>query len=211
MAEAAIPPGVVTETGELGAPTGTIAVICVGETTVKDVAFKPPNCTCVVPIKPVPVIVIIDPAAAIMGEIAVTVGGAKNEYTPSTAVPPGVVTLTLPVAPPAATTAVICVADTNANDAAGTPPKLTPVTPVKFVPLIVIVAPANEPVGVKFVMVGGAWLMVMLKGAALNVPAPLLACTVIGPNVPPTLGVPAISPVAAFSVKPIGSVPATTL
>lgn len=54
-------------------------------------------------------------------------------------------------------------------------------------------------------------MIVMLNGAALNVPAPLLACTVIGPNVPPALGVPAISPVAAFSVKPVGSVPAITL
>ena len=48
--------------------------------------------------------------------------------------PPGVVTETLPVVP-AATTAVILVPDTIANDAAAVPPKLTAVVPVKFVPL----------------------------------------------------------------------------
>ena len=50
-----------------------------------------------------------------------------------------------------------CVDETNTNPVAATPPTVTPVAPVKFVPAIVIcVAPANGPVfGVTEVIVGG--------------------------------------------------------
>ena len=56
------------------------------------------------------------------------------------AAPPGVVTDTLPVVP-AATTAVTLVGETTVNDVAAVPPKLTAVAPVRFVPVIVTVAP----------------------------------------------------------------------
>jgi hypothetical protein len=69
------------------------------------------------------------------------------------AVPPGVVMLILPVAPEP-TTAVIAVADTTLNEAAGVPPKLTDVVPVKFVPDIVTVAPVPAVAGVKELIVG---------------------------------------------------------
>lgn len=51
-----VPAGVVTETTPVVAWSGTVAVICVAETTVK-VALTPPNVTAVAPVKSVPVIV----------------------------------------------------------------------------------------------------------------------------------------------------------
>ena len=69
-------------------------------------------------------------------------------------VPPGVVTLTSPLAP-APTTAVMVVAFTVINEAAATPPKLTAVAPVKLVPLIVTIVPVGPFGGVKDVIAGG--------------------------------------------------------
>ena len=60
-------------------------------------------------------------------------------------------------------TAVMLVALTTVNDAALFPPKLTDVAPVKFVPVMVMVDPANTgPAGVNEVMVGTAVSVVML-------------------------------------------------
>jgi hypothetical protein len=68
------------------------------------------------------------------------------------AVPPGVITLTVPDAA-VPTTAVIVVGDTTLNEDAGTPPKLTVVVPKKLVPVMVTVAPAPVVEGVKELMV----------------------------------------------------------
>ncbi len=57
----------------------------------------------------------------------------------SVAVPPGVVTLTLPEVPDAPGVAVIDVALTTVNEVAAVPPKLTAVAPVKLVPVMVTV------------------------------------------------------------------------
>ena len=81
--------------------------------------------------------------------------GAGIKVNPaSTAVPPGVVTLTFPEAP-AASTAVMLVAETTLKEVAAVPPKLTAVAPVKFVPVKVTVAPLAALVGVNEVIVGG--------------------------------------------------------
>jgi hypothetical protein len=149
-----IPPGVVTETLPL-APAATTAVMDVAETTVKLAAAVPPKLTAVAPVKFVPVIVTVTPLAALVGAKLVTVGAGINVKPARVAVPPGVVTETLPDAPPAATTAVMDVAETTVKLAAAVPPKLTAVAPVKFVPVIVTVVPAPALVGVKLVMVGG--------------------------------------------------------
>jgi hypothetical protein len=69
------------------------------------------------------------------------------------AVPPGVVTLTLPEAP-APTTAVMLVAETTVKDVAAVPPKLTEVAAVKLMPVTVTVAPAAPEVGAKEVIAG---------------------------------------------------------
>ena len=65
--------------------------------------------------------------------------------------PPGVVTDTFPEAP-LPTTAVIVVELTTVKEDAGTPPKLTAVTPVKFPPEMVMVAPLPDVTGEKEVI-----------------------------------------------------------
>jgi hypothetical protein len=70
------------------------------------------------------------------------------------AVPPGVIIEIVPVAEPAAGTAVIVVAFVTLNEAAATPLKLTAVAPVRLVPVMVTVAPAQTDVGLKLVIVG---------------------------------------------------------
>ena len=69
-------------------------------------------------------------------------------------VPPGVVTLIKPE-PLEGTTAVIVVGEIVLNELAGTPAKLTAVTPLKLVPVIVTVTPAAADVGTKPVIAGG--------------------------------------------------------
>ena len=72
------------------------------------------------------------------------------------AVPPAVVTVTLPAVRPDGVTAVIEVADTTVYDVAAVPLNATALAPVKFVPVIVTVCPPAEhrAVGIKEVMVG---------------------------------------------------------
>ena len=69
------------------------------------------------------------------------------------AVPPGVVTLTEPDAP-LPTTAVMVAESTTVKVAAGTPPKLTAVAAVRFVPLMVTVESRTALAGVNEVIVG---------------------------------------------------------
>lgn len=69
------------------------------------------------------------------------------------AVPPGPVTTTLPVAP-IHTEAVMVVGFTTVKLPVKTPPKLTAVTPVKFVPVIVTNVEVVPLVGVNDVIVG---------------------------------------------------------
>lgn len=152
LEKVAVPPGVVTETLP-AVPLPTTAVIDVALTTLKDVTGVPPKLTAVAPVKLVPVIVIVDPIVA--GVVtAVTVGARLKPAR--VAVPPGVVTDTLPVVDPAGTTAVMLVGLTTVYDVAVIPPKLTAVAPVKLVPVIETVAPEAAVVGVNAVTVGAA-------------------------------------------------------
>ena len=157
----ALPPGVVTAT--LFAPTvpaGVTAVTLVDETTTTLVAATPPTVTLVAPVKFVPVIVIAVPPAVepVAGETEETVGGKKYVNPGITlALPPGVVTATLfsPTVP-AGVTAVTLVEETTTTLVAATPPTVTLVVPVRFVPVIVIAVPPRvEPeVGATDVIVG---------------------------------------------------------
>lgn len=74
------------------------------------------------------------------------------------AVPAGVPTATLPLAPEP-TTATIVVALTTLKDLAAVPPKATELTPVKWFPVIVTVWPCRAEVGVNEVIVGGLIMM----------------------------------------------------
>ena len=68
-------------------------------------------------------------------------------------VPAAVVTETLPATAPPGTDALICVADTTLNDAP-TPPNVTLLAPLKFVPVIVTAVPVIADVGVNELTVG---------------------------------------------------------
>ena len=148
----AIPPGVVRLTFP-DAPVPTTAVIVVAELTVNDEAATPPKFTTVAPVKFVPVIVIDVPAPPLVGVNEVIVGPGINVNPANDAIPPGVVTLTFPDAP-VPTIAVMLVDELTINDEAATPPKLTAVAPVKFVPVIVIDVVVPPLVGVNDVIVG---------------------------------------------------------
>ncbi len=113
------------------APPATKAVMLAALTTLNEVAAVPPKLTAVAPVKLVPVMVTVAPIVADVGVKEVIAGAGNTNVNPAlVAVPPGVVTLTLPFVPPA-TTAVMLVALTTENDAAAVPPKLTAVAPVK--------------------------------------------------------------------------------
>src|SRR6266566_5511418 len=72
---AAVPPGVVREITPVVALVGTMAVICVFESTVKT-ALAPLNLTAEVPLKSVPVMTTFVSASPLAGVKLVMVGGA---------------------------------------------------------------------------------------------------------------------------------------
>ena len=99
----AVPPGVVTLSGPVVAPAGTVASIAAAEVTVK-LALTPLNVTAVAPVKFVPLIVTLVPTGPLVGVKLVIVGGALATTVKLfvlVAVPPGVVTLNGPVVAPA--------------------------------------------------------------------------------------------------------------
>jgi hypothetical protein len=134
-ARLAVPPAVVTETFLL-VPAPTKAVILVEESTVKEVTAVPPKLTSVAPLKFVPVIVTWLPEAAEDGVNEVIVGAGIKPNPARLAIPPAVVTETFPLFPDP-TVAVILVEEFTVKELAAVPPKLTEVTPLKFVPVIV--------------------------------------------------------------------------
>ena len=100
-----VPPGVVTLNGPVVAPAGTVAWIAVADVTVK-LALTPLNVTTVTPAKFVPLIVTLLPKSPLVGVKLVMVGGFTTVNAPVlVAVPPGVVTLSVPVVAPAGTVA----------------------------------------------------------------------------------------------------------
>jgi hypothetical protein len=69
-----VPLGPMTAIGPVVAPTGTVAVICVAESTVNVTALVPLNFTAVAPVKLLPVSVTTEPMAPPGGEKDVTAG-----------------------------------------------------------------------------------------------------------------------------------------
>ena len=102
----------------------------------------------------VPVIVTVVPVPAEVGANETIEGGARYVKFAPLPVPWGVETDSAPVAP-APTTARMLVALTIWYELAATPPKRTLVAPVKFVPVIVTVAPVRAAVGLIDATVGG--------------------------------------------------------
>jgi len=102
-AEFAVPAGVVTLSGPVVAPVGTIRRTEVADNTVND-ADIPLIFTAVAPVKLLPVIVTAVPAGPVAGEKLV-IAGATAKLLALVVVPPGVVTASGPVVAPAGTVA----------------------------------------------------------------------------------------------------------
>ena len=108
LVETVVPPGVVTEMKPVVAPTGTVTVSWVAETTVNVGALTPLNATVVAPVKKLPVRVTTVPATPAAGVNEVIIGaGMTVKLAAEVAVPVGVVTLIGPVVAPAGTVTVI--------------------------------------------------------------------------------------------------------
>ena len=193
----AVPPGVVTDTLPVE-PVPTIEWITVSLTTMKEAAAVPPKLTAVVPTKLVPLMVMLAPDAPDVGVNDVMVGAGIVKLAALVAVPPGVVTATVPEVP-LPTLAIMVVALVTEKELAVVPPNVTAVAPVRLVPVIVTVAPTLPVVGVKEVIVGAA----MLKPAKLAVPPGEVMVTV--PVVP--LPTTAVMVVALTTVNDDASVP----
>jgi hypothetical protein len=148
--------------------------------TLKEAAGVPPKLTEDALEKLAPEIVTVTPVPALIGVNEAMVGDGINVNPASVATPPGVVTETLPDAPPA-TTAVIVVAFTTLNEEADVPPKLTAVAPVKLVPVMVTVVPDPALVGAKEVMLG-AGITVKFVPETTVIP---FTVTLIGPVAAP--------------------------
>jgi hypothetical protein len=138
--------------------------------------------TAVAPVKFVPLMLTVLPTGPLVGLKLVIVGGfTMVKLVALVAVPPGVVTLSGPVVAPAGTVAWIAVLDVTVKVAA-VPLNRTAEAPVKFVPLIVTLAPVGPLVGVKLAIVGALALTVKLV-ALVAVPPGVVTLT--GPVVAP--------------------------
>jgi hypothetical protein len=107
----AVLPAVVTLIGPVVALAGTVAVICVLESTWK-VDDTPLNFSAATPVKAVPVIVTLSPTFPLTG-VKLVMLGLTVKFPVLVPVPTGVVTLILPVVAPADTVAVILTEELN--------------------------------------------------------------------------------------------------
>jgi hypothetical protein len=140
----------------LVAPFGTVVEIWLASVTL-NVAAVPLNFTPLAPVKFVPVNVTPVPTCPLAGEKLVIVGAATLtvKFPAEVAIPCGVTTDIFPVTAPVGTVAVMLIALATENVAA-TPPIVTEVAPVKFVPVKLTAVPVAPLVGVKLLIVGVA-------------------------------------------------------
>jgi len=168
LALVAVPPGVVTEIVPVVAPVGTVVEMWLASVTEK-VADVPLNFTAEAPVKFVPVRVRAAPTCPLDGEKLVSVGPATVtvKLLAEVAVPCDVTSEILPVTAAGGTVKVALVAPLTEN-AAETPPTVTEVVPVKFVPVSVTEVPAAPLVGLKPAIVGDVF-----GGGGVSVTLPL--------------------------------------
>src|SRR5581483_2158671 len=133
------------------AVAGTVAVICVAESTWY-AATTLLNRTPVIPTKLVPVIVTLAPAPPLAGEKPVTAGETRNT-NPLVVEPAGATTATAPEVAPAGTVVAICVALLTVK-LAEAPLNVTDVTPARFAPTSVTAAPVGAEGGDALVSAG---------------------------------------------------------
>ncbi|HJZ64275.1 MAG TPA: hypothetical protein VKD70_08155 [Candidatus Acidoferrum sp.] len=167
LALVAVPPGVVTEIVPVVAPAGTVVEMWPASVTEK-VADVPLNFTAVAPVKFVPVNLTVASICPLIGEKLVSVGLAAVtvKLLAEIAAPCDVTSEILPVTAAVGTIKVTIVALLTEN-VAETPPTVTEVAPVKFVPVSVTEVPAAPLVGLKLAIVGdvfggGVWVTLPL-------------------------------------------------
>lgn len=155
LGDVAVPPAAVTEIVPVVAPFGTAAAIWLASVT-ENVADVPWNFTLVAPVKFVPVIVTLVATGPLAGEKLAIVGPAKFtvKLFAEVAVPADVTIVIFPVVALAGTISVAVVALATEKVVAATPPTITDVAPVKFVPVTVTEVPTAPLVGVKLEIVG---------------------------------------------------------
>jgi hypothetical protein len=186
----AVPPNVVAEILPVVAPVGTVAVICVAEFTVNDVALVVLNFTelvvklapLTVPLKFVPVIVTDVPTGPKAGVNEVIVGAGAVTTVKFVALvfcPAAVYTWIGPVVAPAGTTAVAEVALVLVGVTRVEVLKRTAVGGVVNVPLIVTVEPTKPVAGEKVGTPGqvAAGPVVYGNDAELPLAVPVLCAT----------------------------------
>jgi hypothetical protein len=179
-----VPPEVVTLILPVTAPTGTVAVIWVAEFTAK-LARTPPNRTAVAPVNAVPVIVTAVPVLPLVGENPEIVGAGivTVKFVALVAVPPGVVTVILPVVAPVGTLVSIRVPWAfTVNDAAATPLNRTAVAPANPLPLIRTAVPTGPLFGENEEMVGA--VVVTVKFVALVAVPPAVVTAILPVTAP---------------------------
>ena len=191
---ALVPPGVVTLTSTVPTvPGGEMTMMWASSVTVTGLVLDTePNLTAVTKVNPVPVIVTAVPplAGPLVGAMPLTVGAAT--YVNWSAgvialVPPGVMTLTSTVpAVPAGEVAVILVAEFTVKAVAAVFPKLTAVTSINPVPLIVTAVPAAKGpcAGEMLVIIGAAIYVNSSAGEGALVTAEVVTVTWTVPAVP---------------------------
>jgi hypothetical protein len=111
-------------------------------------------------------------------------------------VPPGVVTAMAPVTAPFGTKASTCVSLMTWKLVAATPPKVTPVVPVKEFPVIETEVPLGPLVGVKLVMAGAT-----TKFEGLLATPPAVVIVIFWPVLAPA-GTVAVTCVSDLMVNP---------
>lgn len=152
----AVPPGVVTEIFPVVAPGGTVSVMEVGLWTERVATLVELTLAAVAPDRFVPVTVMTVPIPELVGVRLLMVGvGIAVKVVDEVAVPPGVVTLRVPVVTPVGAVAEIVVGLLTVNLEAAVPLNLTDVAPVKSDPVRVTMVAAPPLVGVMPEMVGG--------------------------------------------------------
>ena len=156
---------------------GEVAVIELSDVTTND-AGRTPNSTFEAPVKPVPVMVTavapVDGPESGLTPVTAGRGGRKVNWSAVLValVPPLVVTVTstFPLCA-AGETAVIDTAVSTVNDVADADPNLTPVAPLRFVPVMVTVVPplAGPELGLTPETAGGGGLVAKVKMSCVEV------------------------------------------
>ena len=190
--------GVFTLIQPLKAPPGTVAVICVSEFTVK-LAGTRKKVTALAPVKLVPVIVTVVPIVPPAGANELMCG-LMVKLAADAAEPKELVSVMGPLVAPLGTLALNCVSEMAHIVVAGVPLKLTPVVPVKFVPIRVTVQP-GDPLAGENELIVGAPPDSTVNGLPLKLqPVPQGAVTLSDPVVAPP-GTVAVICVSESSVK----------